>query len=112
MRCSCFSQLAGLNLPLCCLQDRRWQYIRAGCPEDYHGPAVHPRHLSLWEKWVLKIDRQYDPRADAAVRREAEKLKGDDSGTSLSRESSVFLQKASRAKHDKIASAELGKATA
>ena len=42
------------------MQDLRWQYIRAGKAKDYHGPAVHPRHLSLWEKNVLKIHHQYD----------------------------------------------------
>lgn len=42
------------------MQDLRWQYIRAGKAKDYHGPAVHPRHLSLWEKAVLKIHLQYD----------------------------------------------------
>ena len=42
------------------MQDLRWQYIRAGKAKDYHGPAVHPRHLSLWEKVVLKIHHQYD----------------------------------------------------
>lgn len=90
------------------LQDRRWQYIRAGCPEDYHGPAVHPRHLSLWEKWVLGIHKQWDPEADAQVRREAEALKREDSAEGLSRESSVFLQRASVAKRDKLVKAELG----
>ena len=38
-------------------QERRWHYIRAGCPQDYHGVAVHPRHLSWWERNVLHVDR-------------------------------------------------------
>lgn len=42
------------------MQDLRWQYIRAGKAKDYHGPAVHPRHLSLWETVVLKVHHQYD----------------------------------------------------
>ena len=50
--------LAELSAPT---QDRRWTYIRAGRAQDYHGPAVHPRHLSLWEKWVLGIHKQYNP---------------------------------------------------
>lgn len=32
-------------------QERRWQCILDGRPEDYHGIAVHPQHLSLWERW-------------------------------------------------------------
>ncbi|MCJ1474369.1 hypothetical protein MMC13_003027 [Lambiella insularis] len=32
-------------------QERRWQYIRAGREADYHGIAVHPKHLSLWERF-------------------------------------------------------------
>ncbi|KAJ3575891.1 hypothetical protein NPX13_g3873 [Xylaria arbuscula] len=32
-------------------QERRWQCILEGRPEDYHGIAVHPQHLSLWERW-------------------------------------------------------------
>ncbi|KAJ5604735.1 hypothetical protein N7510_009889 [Penicillium lagena] len=31
-------------------QERRFQYLRAGREEDYHGPAVHSKHLSLWER--------------------------------------------------------------
>ena len=42
------------------MQDLRWEYIRAGKAKDYHGPAVHPRHLSLWEKSVLGIHKQYN----------------------------------------------------
>jgi hypothetical protein len=32
-------------------QERRWSYIRAGREEDYHGIAIHPKHLSLWENF-------------------------------------------------------------
>ncbi len=28
--------------------------MRAGREEDYHGVAVHPRHLSRYERHVLK----------------------------------------------------------
>ena len=31
-------------------QERRWQYIRSGREQDYHGVAVHPKHLSVWER--------------------------------------------------------------
>lgn len=35
-------------------QERRWAYIRAGREKEYHGVAVHPQHLSLWERmWGL-----------------------------------------------------------
>ena len=26
-----------------------------------HGPAVHPRHLSIWEKWVCGYHKQVPP---------------------------------------------------
>jgi len=45
-------------------QERYWQFVRDGRPEDYHGIAVHPRHLSLFERVVLKRDRAYDPEID------------------------------------------------
>ena len=45
-------------------QERYWQFVRDGRPGDYHGIAVHPRHLSLFERMVLKRDRAYDPELD------------------------------------------------
>ncbi|KAF4122627.1 to MFS phosphate transporter [Geosmithia morbida] len=44
-------------------QERRWTYIRAGRDHDYHGVAVHPSHLSLWER-LRGVGRHYDPQAD------------------------------------------------
>ena len=44
-------------------QERRWAYIREGRPEDYHGIAVHPHHLSLWERW-MGVGKTYDPELD------------------------------------------------
>lgn len=32
-------------------QEIRWTYIRQGREHEYHGPAVHPKHLSLWERF-------------------------------------------------------------
>jgi Sugar (and other) transporter len=32
-------------------QERRWQYLRAGREHEYHGIAIHPQHLSLWERF-------------------------------------------------------------
>lgn len=44
-------------------QERRWKYIRDGKEEDYHGVAVHPKHLSLWER-LRGAGKYYDPVAD------------------------------------------------
>lgn len=44
-------------------QDRRWEYMRAGRGHDYHGVAIHPQHLSLWERF-RGVGKNYDPEAD------------------------------------------------
>lgn len=44
-------------------QERRWIYIREGREHEYHGVAVHPQHLSLWERF-RGVGRYYDPDAD------------------------------------------------
>ncbi|KAF4980952.1 hypothetical protein FZEAL_3147 [Fusarium zealandicum] len=44
-------------------QERRWHYIRDGKEEEYHGVAVNPAHLSLWER-VCGLGKAYDPEAD------------------------------------------------
>lgn len=44
-------------------QERRWKYIREGREQDYHGPAVHPKHLSLWER-VRGTGKYYDAELD------------------------------------------------
>lgn len=44
-------------------QERRWQFIRTGRPDEYHGIAIHPKHLSLWEKW-RGVGKGYDPEMD------------------------------------------------
>lgn len=46
-------------------QERRWQFIRAGRESDYHGVAVHPRHLSLWER-MRGVGKHYNPDLDYA----------------------------------------------
>ena len=38
--------------------------MREGRQDEYHGIAIHPRHLSLFEKVVLKRGRNYDPELD------------------------------------------------
>ena len=45
-------------------QERYWACIRDGRSHDYHGIAIHPRHLSLYESWVLHRNRHYDPELD------------------------------------------------
>ncbi|EMC93936.1 hypothetical protein BAUCODRAFT_141348 [Baudoinia panamericana UAMH 10762] len=45
-------------------QERYWQFVREGREHDYHGVAVHPRHLSLYENVVLKRSKAYDPKLD------------------------------------------------
>lgn len=44
-------------------QERRWRYIREGKSEEYHGIAVHPKHLSLWER-LRGQGKHYDPAKD------------------------------------------------
>ncbi|KAF2147776.1 MFS general substrate transporter [Myriangium duriaei CBS 260.36] len=44
-------------------QERRWAYIRAGREADYHGIAIHPRHLSYWERW-RGVGKHYDAELD------------------------------------------------
>ncbi|KAL4785155.1 major facilitator superfamily domain-containing protein [Aspergillus varians] len=44
-------------------QERRWKYIREGREEDYHGPAVHSKHLSIWERFTGK-GKYYDAELD------------------------------------------------
>lgn len=46
-------------------QERRWQFLRAGRGDEYHGIAVHPQHLSLWERF-RGVGKYYDPEADYA----------------------------------------------
>ncbi|GAA6043351.1 hypothetical protein JCM8097_008044 [Rhodosporidiobolus ruineniae] len=45
-------------------QERYWRCVRAGHPEQYHGVAIHPRHLSWYERVVLKRNKYYDPVQD------------------------------------------------
>ncbi|KAJ6166763.1 hypothetical protein N7470_002210 [Penicillium chermesinum] len=48
---------------ICASRSAGWDYIRRGRPEDYHGPAVHSKHLSLWERWTGK-GKYYDTDLD------------------------------------------------
>jgi hypothetical protein len=49
-------------------QERYWHYVLDGRESEYHGVAVHPRHLSFWERYVQKRDRYYDPALDRAAK--------------------------------------------
>eukprot|EP01117_Protostelium_nocturnum_P013604 TRINITY_DN5094_c0_g1_i1.p1 TRINITY_DN5094_c0_g1~~TRINITY_DN5094_c0_g1_i1.p1 ORF type:complete len:601 (+),score=138.66 TRINITY_DN5094_c0_g1_i1:211-1803(+) len=51
-------------------QERRWNLTVKGRDQDYHGLAVHPRHLSWFERVVLKVDKQYDLELDHQQRLE------------------------------------------
>jgi hypothetical protein len=44
-------------------QERRWAYIREGREHEYHGIAVHAKHLSLYER-MRGLGRYYDPEQD------------------------------------------------
>ncbi|RMZ79454.1 hypothetical protein DV738_g3400, partial [Chaetothyriales sp. CBS 135597] len=44
-------------------QERRWSYIRSGRDSEYHGIAIHPNHLSLWER-LWGVGKHYDPELD------------------------------------------------
>ncbi|KAL2444829.1 hypothetical protein ABEF95_017290 [Exophiala dermatitidis] len=44
-------------------QERRWAYIRSGREHEYHGIAIHPKHLSLWER-MRGVGKHYDPELD------------------------------------------------
>ncbi|EXJ78048.1 hypothetical protein A1O3_09209 [Capronia epimyces CBS 606.96] len=48
-------------------QERRWAFIRAGRENDYHGIAIHPKHLSLWER-LRGVGKHYDAELDYAQR--------------------------------------------
>lgn len=44
-------------------QERRWRYIRENRAHEYHGVAVNPRHLSVWER-LMGLAKSYDPEKD------------------------------------------------
>ncbi|PGH20069.1 hypothetical protein AJ80_03719 [Polytolypa hystricis UAMH7299] len=55
-------------------QERRWYYLRHNREHDYHGPAVHPKHLSLWER-LRGVGKYYD--ADLDYQQKVEEMRGD-----------------------------------
>ncbi|KAI9708172.1 MAG: hypothetical protein M1820_004126 [Bogoriella megaspora] len=44
-------------------QERRWHFIRSGREHEYHGIAIHPKHLSFWER-IRGVGKYYDPALD------------------------------------------------
>jgi hypothetical protein len=44
-------------------QERYWLYLRQGREHEYHGPALHPKHLSVWERFMGK-GKSYNPNLD------------------------------------------------
>lgn len=55
-------------------QERRWAFIRAGREHDYHGIAIHPQHLSLWERW-RGVGKQYN--ADLDYKQKIEEMRSE-----------------------------------
>lgn len=60
----CLPDTTGLDLKE---QERRWAFIMAGRASDYHGIAIHPRHISLWER-LFGISKNYNPELDYQMR--------------------------------------------
>lgn len=48
--------------------DRMNRCILMGRFDDYHGEAINPKHLSLFEWGVLRWHRNYNPEKDAQQR--------------------------------------------
>lgn len=45
-------------------QERYWQFVREGRETEYHSIAIHPRHLSWYERIVLGRHKNYNPELD------------------------------------------------
>ena len=73
----------GLDLPE---QQRYWSHVVEGRQDKYHGVAIHPEHLSWYERTVLRRAKNYDSEKDrmrriAELRKEYAKTgKGDENG--------------------------------
>lgn len=49
-------------------QERYWNFIKNGDLNSYHGIAIHPRHLSNYEIYVLGRHKNYNAELDARMR--------------------------------------------
>jgi hypothetical protein len=84
-------------------QERRFAYLREGREHDYHGIAVHPKHLSVWERfrgvgkfYNAELDYQskiHDMRADWEYKQEEKDADVDDE---YSNEVHDFFKKSSK----------------
>lgn len=73
-------------------QERRWAFIRAGRSDDYHGVAIHPKHLSLWER-LMGVGKHYNAEED--YRQRVEEMRVD-------WESSMARRVEEKATHDQL----------
>ncbi|KAK0270779.1 hypothetical protein LTR35_013831 [Friedmanniomyces endolithicus] len=55
-------------------QERRWAFIRAGREHEYHGVAIHPQHLSLYER-LRGVSKYYNAEED--YRQRVEEMRAD-----------------------------------
>jgi hypothetical protein len=55
-------------------QERRWNFIRVGREQDYHGIAIHPKHLSFWER-IRGVGKHYNAELD--YQQKVQELRGD-----------------------------------
>lgn len=55
-------------------QERRWACIREGREHEYHGVAIHWKHLSVWERF-RGVHKDYDAELD--YKQKVEELRGD-----------------------------------
>ncbi|KAL9106067.1 MAG: hypothetical protein Q9227_008853 [Pyrenula ochraceoflavens] len=55
-------------------QERRWHYIRTGREHEYHGIAIHPKHLSVWERF-RGVGKNYNAELD--YKQKIEEMRGE-----------------------------------
>ena len=55
-------------------QERRWHYLRSGRENEYHGVAIHPKHLSLWER-MRGVGKHYNAELD--YKQKIEEMRGE-----------------------------------
>lgn len=55
-------------------QERRWAFLRSGRESEYHGIAVHPKHLSWWER-MRGVGKYYNPTLD--YKQKIEEMRGE-----------------------------------
>ena len=75
-RCLCCADTTTLDLMQL---DLYWDKIMEGRPKEYHGEAINPKNLSLWER-MLGRGRAYDPAAHAAQIKGVEMTKPNNNG--------------------------------